>query len=260
MPGVDMRVPEKRLMRTVGTWSVAVTLCGIAAWSVTRLPGLAVQAAHPDAQGNGAAMLTDWLTDGGDNQRTGWNKNEKIAHERQRQEPEAALEDPDRQPVRALHALMPVLVVGQLNTPAGAKQVGFVNGISDNLYAFDVETGKILWQKHWDYEAPAGRAAAPAAANRRSGASRLPASRRQQRHAGHRPGRRAGTAAALLRHRRRHAAHPQRRRPARISSRRTCSTPARAGRSISSATCSGWRTPTRGSVSPRSSSTIRSTR
>ncbi len=52
---------------------------------------------------------------------------------------------------------MPVLVIGQLNTAGGAKQVGIVNGISDNLYAFDVETGKILWQKHWDYPAPAGR-------------------------------------------------------------------------------------------------------
>ena len=29
--------------------------------------------------------------------------------------------------------------------------------ISDNLYAFDTDTGKIIWQKHWDYEAPAGR-------------------------------------------------------------------------------------------------------
>jgi outer membrane protein assembly factor BamB len=55
---------------------------------------------------------------------------------------------------RALHALMPVLVVGQLKTPGGTKQVGFVSGISDNLYAFDVEDGKILWQKHWTY-APA---------------------------------------------------------------------------------------------------------
>ena len=42
-------------------------------------------------------------------------------------------------------------------TAAGTKQIGIVNGISDNLYAFDVETGKILWQKHWDYPAPAGR-------------------------------------------------------------------------------------------------------
>src|SRR3954452_2976770 len=52
---------------------------------------------------------------------------------------------------------MPVLVLRELNTPSGAKQVGSVNGISDNLYAFDVDTGKIIWQKHWAYEAPAGR-------------------------------------------------------------------------------------------------------
>ena len=60
---------------------------------------------------------------------------------------------------RALHSLMPVLVIGQLATANGPKQVGIVNGISDNLYAFDVETGKILWQKHWTYTPPAGRAA-----------------------------------------------------------------------------------------------------
>ena len=42
--------------------------------------------------------------------------------------------------------------------------MGFVSGISDNLYAFDVETGKIIWKKHWDYPAPAGRGGAPGAA------------------------------------------------------------------------------------------------
>jgi outer membrane protein assembly factor BamB len=51
--------------------------------------------------------------------------------------------------VRALHALMPVLVVGQMTTASGTRQVGYVSGISDNLYAFDTETGKILWQRHW---------------------------------------------------------------------------------------------------------------
>ena len=35
------------------------------------------------------------------------------------------------------------------------REVGIVNGISDNLYAFDVESGTILWQKHWSYTAPA---------------------------------------------------------------------------------------------------------
>ncbi len=52
---------------------------------------------------------------------------------------------------------MPVLVISQLATANGTRQVGIVNGISDNLYAFDVETGKILWQKHWTYDPPVGR-------------------------------------------------------------------------------------------------------
>ena len=125
MPGVDMRVPEKRIMRTVGTWSIAVTLCGIAAWSVTRLPGLAVQAAHPDAQGNGAAMLTDWLTDGGDNQRTGWNKSEKILTKDNVKDLKLLWKIETGNEPRALHALMPVLVVGQLAT-AGGPQAGRV--------------------------------------------------------------------------------------------------------------------------------------
>jgi hypothetical protein len=46
---------------------------------------------------------------------------------------------------RALHSLMPVVVIGRLSTPAGPKQVGIVNGISDNLYEFDVATGKMIW-------------------------------------------------------------------------------------------------------------------
>ena len=81
---------------------------------------------------------------------------------------------------------MPVLVVGRLKTAGGPKQVGFVNGISDNLYAFDVEAGKILWKKHWDY-APTERCAGGTAPGVGEPATpRIPSSGRQQRHAGHR--------------------------------------------------------------------------
>jgi len=48
--------------------------------------------------------------------------------------------------------------MSRLNTPAGPKQVAFMSGISDNLYAIDVEAGRMLWQKHWDYPPPPGRA------------------------------------------------------------------------------------------------------
>src|SRR5690606_27708696 len=37
------------------------------------------------------------------------------------------------------------------NTVNGPKQIALVAGSSDNLYAIDVETGKVLWSKHFEY-------------------------------------------------------------------------------------------------------------
>jgi outer membrane protein assembly factor BamB len=138
-------------MKKVISAAAIAACCGLA-WSTGHLPQLPTLSAQ-----SGGAALYDWTTDGGDNQRTGWNKGEKAITKDNVKKLNLLWKLPTGNQVRALHALMPVLVVGQLSTPAGARQVGFVTGISDNLYAFDVETGKILWQKHWDYEAPAGR-------------------------------------------------------------------------------------------------------
>ena len=129
----------------------ALALCGLA-WGTGRVP----HAVIVSAQTSGPALY-DWLTDGGDNQRTGWNKQEKILTKDNVKNLKVLWRLETKNQVRALHSLMPVLVVSQLNTPAGTKQVGYLAGISDNLFAFDTDTGKILWQKHWDYEAPAGR-------------------------------------------------------------------------------------------------------
>jgi outer membrane protein assembly factor BamB len=133
--------------------SVTVTTaCCALIWS----GGLPSRTAAVSAQAP-ATTLYDWTTDGGDNQRTGWNKQEKILTKDNVKNLKLLWKIETRNQVRALHALMPVLVVAQLPTPAGTRQVGFVSGISDNLYAFDTDTGKVLWQKHWDYAAPAGR-------------------------------------------------------------------------------------------------------
>ena len=99
----------------------------------------------------------DWTTDGGDPQRTGWNRDEKILTKDNVKNLKLLWTLQTGNQVRALHALMPVLVIGRLQTPAGVKQVGFVSGISDNLYAFDAGNGTIIWKKHWDYAAPQGR-------------------------------------------------------------------------------------------------------
>lgn len=119
--------------------------------------------AAPLAAQTADSRLVDWLTDGGDVNRSGWAKNERILTKDNVTTLKLKWKLETGNQPRALHSLMPVLVIGQLSTAAGVRQVGIVNGISDNLYAFDVETGKIIWQKHWEYPAPAGRAGRGAA-------------------------------------------------------------------------------------------------
>ncbi len=102
----------------------------------------------------GAAALYDWSTDGGDNQRTGWNRRETTLTKDNVKGLKLRWKVQTDNEVRALHALMPALVIGRLGTATGPKQVAFVSGISDNLYAIDVEAGSLLWKKHWDYPAP----------------------------------------------------------------------------------------------------------
>jgi outer membrane protein assembly factor BamB len=119
-------------------------------------PAFVAELATLSAQTTGAALY-DWTTDGGDNQRTGWNKQEKTLTKENVKTLKVLWKLQTDNQVRALHSLMPVLSLGQLATASGPKQIGYVTGISDNIYAFDIGTGKIIWQKHWDYPAPAGR-------------------------------------------------------------------------------------------------------
>ena len=58
-------------MKKANAVAVAVSCCALA-WCADRM---SVAAVH--AQTN-SAPLYDWVTDGGDNYRTGWNKQEKI--------------------------------------------------------------------------------------------------------------------------------------------------------------------------------------
>jgi outer membrane protein assembly factor BamB len=138
------------------SFAAIVTCCGLA-WGTGRLPYPAIVS----AQTSGPA-LHDWITDGGDNQRTGWNQQENTLTKDNVKNLKLLWKLETRNQVRALHSLIPVLVVGRMTTQSGTKQVGYLAGISDNLYAFDTDTGKIIWQKHWEYPAAPGRGGGPA--------------------------------------------------------------------------------------------------
>src|SRR5260370_19402788 len=91
----------------------------------------------------------DWLTDAGNVQRTNFQKDEKILSPDTVKGMQLLWKLHVENETRQMHALFPVLVVGRVNTAKGPKQIAIETGVSDNLYAIDVETGQLIWQKHF---------------------------------------------------------------------------------------------------------------
>jgi len=92
----------------------------------------------------------DWLTDGGNPQRTAWQKDEKIlATDTVKNIKLLWKLKLDNQP-RQMHALFPPLIVSSVNTPSGPRQIAIEAGVSDNIFAIDVEKGEVIWSKHFE--------------------------------------------------------------------------------------------------------------
>src|SRR5579863_2208526 len=91
-----------------------------------------------------AAQASEWLTFGGDAQRTGWAKKEKILTK-------DSLKNfglqwklhLDNEPKELISLTAPV-VVEDVYTSKGVKDVVVVAGSSDNLYTIDADAGKLL--------------------------------------------------------------------------------------------------------------------
>ena len=121
--------------------------CGLAALAAAILGG------HRAAAQQGAAKLPliDWATDGGDAQRTGWVRDEKILTKENVRSLKLQWKRETGNEPRALHSLMPALIAGRVETSNGPKQLAIVAGISDNVTAIDVDTGRIAWRRQWTY-------------------------------------------------------------------------------------------------------------
>ncbi len=95
------------------------------------------------------ARGADWLTDGGNPQRTAWQKDEKILTKANVKGMKLLWKIKlDNQP-RQMHNLFPPLIASRVTTRSGPKQIAVVAGVSDNLYAIDVEKGEIIWRKRF---------------------------------------------------------------------------------------------------------------
>src|SRR5262245_64421268 len=96
------------------------------------------------------AVGADWLTDGGNPQRTAWQKDEKTLTTENVKNMKLLWKVKTDNVPREMHSLLPALTVGRVTTSSGPKEIGVVTGVSDNIYAIDVESGELLWKKHFE--------------------------------------------------------------------------------------------------------------
>ena len=115
---------------------VAAALALAACWSV-------VAGAQPPRKAN-------WLTDGGDWQRTSWQRHETLLSPTSVKGMKLLWKlQLDNQP-RQLHNLFPPMIAGEVATSEGVKEIGVVAGVSDNIYGIDLDTGRQLWKRTFD--------------------------------------------------------------------------------------------------------------
>src|SRR3712207_6592707 len=112
------------------------------------LAGALLCAGHLAAQSS--APVADWLTDGGNPQRTAHQDREHILTVANVKGMKLLWKYQTDNEAREMHALFPPLIVGRVVTPAGPKQVAIVAGVSDNIYAIDVAAGTLLWKHHFE--------------------------------------------------------------------------------------------------------------
>lgn len=105
-----------------------------------------ILAAALNAQGR-----SNWPTFGGDAERSGWEKAEaRISKDTVKDLQlfwKIKLENQSKGP----RALMPPLIVGNLISYRGFKELAFVAANSDIVYAIDADLGRMFWTKHLEY-------------------------------------------------------------------------------------------------------------
>ncbi len=97
-----------------------------------------------------ALSAEDYLSEGVDNGRTGWMRNEKVFTTANVGTMKLLWKTKINSTPRQMHNLFAPLTVSGVTTPRGARELAIFAGISDQLYAVDVATGETIWEKKFD--------------------------------------------------------------------------------------------------------------
>ena len=103
------------------------------------------------------AHAADWLSYGGDPQRTGWQKREKSLNAGNVHELKLLWERQLATGSKAVNSLTSPVLLGPIITHRGIKELVFVAGSSDNVYAVDADLGRLFWERHIDSAAEPDR-------------------------------------------------------------------------------------------------------
>src|SRR5215510_453395 len=87
------------------------------------------------------AWGADWLTDGGGPTRNGWQKDEKILTKENVKNLKVVWKLKLPNEAKEMHSLFAPLIVDKVNTSSGPKEMAFVAGSDDNIFAIDVQAG-----------------------------------------------------------------------------------------------------------------------
>ena len=113
---------------------------------------LCVAAASP------AVTAIDYLTEGGDQARTGWLREEKTFTPANVMRTALSWKTKLESAPREMHNLFPPLIVERARVGGTTREVAIVAGVSNQLFALDAWTGQLLWDTRLD-TLPVGSAA-----------------------------------------------------------------------------------------------------
>src|SRR2546423_5865561 len=120
-----------------------------------------------------AGRPADWLNYGGDAQRSGWQKHETILSAKTVKGLRLLWKWKFDNAAQGRNSLTAPVILGRIITHRGIRELVFVAGSSNNVYAVDADLGKLFWKRHldsaisdrkWIWPCGSGLTAAPALA------------------------------------------------------------------------------------------------
>jgi outer membrane protein assembly factor BamB len=92
----------------------------------------------------------DFLTEGFDNARTGWVRDEKVFTPANVSSMKLLWKLKLESTPRAMHNLVAPLVAERVTTAQGVRELAAVAGVSDDMFGIDVASGHQIWHRHFD--------------------------------------------------------------------------------------------------------------